>query len=146
MSIEKAMIRKTLQPWKITGEENVGYLLYFGFSFAHHLTDILVLYESCRKVDQATYPLLKKKVFGKKEICKTTKKVCYIAYVPSVYFLIGLYYQSIIFCVFICICMDQVMTVADKCFNGKTVSAGTRVKYTKPKLTNPKPFRLRTDV
>ncbi|XP_010449689.1 PREDICTED: uncharacterized protein LOC104731882 [Camelina sativa] len=65
-----------------------------------------------RKVDQATYPLLKKKVFGKKENCKTTQKV---------------------------------MTVADKCFNGKTVSAGTRVKYTKPKLTNPKPFRLRTD-
>ncbi|CAH8276341.1 unnamed protein product [Arabidopsis lyrata] len=65
-----------------------------------------------RKVDQATYPLLKKKVFGKKEICKTTQKV---------------------------------MTVADKCFNGKTVSADTRVKYTKPKLTNPKPFRLRTD-
>jgi hypothetical protein len=65
-----------------------------------------------RNLDQATYPLLKKKVFGKKEICKTTQKV---------------------------------MTVADKCFNGKTVSAGTRVKYTKPKLTNPKPFRLRTD-
>ncbi|KAG7547243.1 hypothetical protein ISN44_As12g025000 [Arabidopsis suecica] len=65
-----------------------------------------------RKVDQATYPLLKKKVFGKKDICKTTQKV---------------------------------MTVADKCFNGKTGSAGTRVKYTKPKLTNPKPFRLRTD-
>ncbi|KAL1194622.1 hypothetical protein V5N11_031445 [Cardamine amara subsp. amara] len=66
-----------------------------------------------RKDEQATYhPLLKKKVFGKKEICKTTQKV---------------------------------MTGADKCFNGKTVSAGTRVKYTKPKLTNPKPFRLRTD-
>ncbi|CAA0395550.1 unnamed protein product [Arabidopsis thaliana] len=65
-----------------------------------------------RNLDQPTYPLLKKKVFGKKEICKTTQKV---------------------------------MTVADKCFNGKTVSAGTRVKYTKPKLTNPKPFRLRTD-
>ncbi|KAG7620779.1 hypothetical protein ISN44_As04g017510 [Arabidopsis suecica] len=65
-----------------------------------------------RSLDQATYPLLKKKVFGKKEICKTTQKV---------------------------------MTVADKCFNGKTVSTGTRVKYTKPKLTNPKPFRLRTD-
>ena len=42
--------------------------------------------------------------------------------------------------------MNQVMTVADKCKNGKTGSAGTRVKYTKPKLTNPKPFRLRTDV
>ncbi|KFK26760.1 hypothetical protein AALP_AA8G290000 [Arabis alpina] len=37
------------------------------------------------------------------------------------------------------------MTIADKCFSGKTVSASTRVKYTKPKLTNPKPFRLRTD-
>ncbi|KAJ4881104.1 Uncharacterized protein Rs2_38159 [Raphanus sativus] len=36
--------------------------------------------------------------------------------------------------------------IADNCFNGKTVSANnTRVKYTKPKLTNPKPFRLRTD-
>ncbi|XP_010434737.1 PREDICTED: uncharacterized protein LOC104718655 [Camelina sativa] len=65
-----------------------------------------------RKVDQATYPLLRKKVFGKKENFKTTQKV---------------------------------MTAADKCFNGKTVSACTRVKYTKPKLTNPKPFRLRTD-
>nr|CAC82614.1 hypothetical protein [Capsella rubella] len=65
-----------------------------------------------RKFDQATYPLLKKKVFGKKEIWKTTQKV---------------------------------MTAADKCFNNKTVSSGTRVKYTKPKLTNPKPFRLRTD-
>lgn len=42
--------------------------------------------------------------------------------------------------------MNQGMTVADKCFNGKAVSASTRVKYTKPKLTNPKPFRLRTDV
>lgn len=39
--------------------------------------------------------------------------------------------------------LNQAMTAADKCFNGKTVSA---VKYTKPKLTNPKPFRLRTDV
>ncbi|CAE6191955.1 unnamed protein product [Arabidopsis arenosa] len=48
-----------------------------------------------RKVDQATYPRLKKKVFGKKEICKTTQKV---------------------------------MTVADKCFNGKTVSADTRLE------------------
>ncbi|VYS62982.1 unnamed protein product [Arabidopsis thaliana] len=59
-----------------------------------------------RNLDQATYPLLKKKVFGKTQ---------------------------------------KVMTVADKCKNGKTGSAGTRVKYTKPKLTNPKPFRLRTD-
>ncbi|ESQ55739.1 hypothetical protein EUTSA_v10024666mg [Eutrema salsugineum] len=65
-----------------------------------------------RKVDQSTYPLLKNKIFGKKETCKTTQKA---------------------------------MTIADKCFNGKTVSANTRVKYTKPKLTNPKPFRLRTD-
>ncbi|KAJ4912456.1 Uncharacterized protein Rs2_07077 [Raphanus sativus] len=62
-----------------------------------------------RKVDQSPNPLLKKKVFGRKETCKTTQKA---------------------------------MTAADKCFNGKTVSA---VKYTKPKLTNPKPFRLRTD-
>ncbi|KAJ0251244.1 Neurofilament heavy protein [Hirschfeldia incana] len=54
-----------------------------------------------------------RKVFGKKENCKTTQKG---------------------------------MTVADNCFNGKTVLANnTRVKYTKPKLTNPKPFRLRTD-
>ncbi|KAL0716781.1 hypothetical protein Bca4012_066103 [Brassica carinata] len=37
------------------------------------------------------------------------------------------------------------MTIADTCLNGKTVSANTGVKYTKPKLTNPKPFRLRTD-
>ncbi|CAA7040338.1 unnamed protein product [Microthlaspi erraticum] len=64
----------------------------------------------CRKVDQATYPLLKKKVFGKKE---TTQKAMTVA--------------------------------ADKCFNGKTVSANNRLKYTKPKLTNPKPFRLRTN-
>ncbi|KAL0754166.1 hypothetical protein Bca101_091834 [Brassica carinata] len=39
----------------------------------------------------------------------------------------------------------SVMTIVDNCFNGKTVSATSRVKYTKPKLTNPKPFRLRTD-
>ncbi|KAL9287130.1 hypothetical protein AtEden1_Chr4g0293061 [Arabidopsis thaliana] len=62
--------------------------------------------DNYRNLDQATYPLLKKKVFGKTQ---------------------------------------KVMTVADKCKNGKTGSAGTRVKYTKPKLTNPKPFRLRTD-
>nr|VDD55194.1 unnamed protein product [Brassica oleracea] len=37
------------------------------------------------------------------------------------------------------------MTIVDNCFNGKTISATSRVKYTKPKLTNPKPFRLRTD-
>uniref|UniRef100_A0A1J3FFV9 Uncharacterized protein n=2 Tax=Noccaea caerulescens TaxID=107243 RepID=A0A1J3FFV9_NOCCA len=38
---------------------------------------------------------------------------------------------------------QKAMTIAaDKCFNGKTVSAN---KYTKPKLTNPKPFRLRTN-
>lgn len=42
--------------------------------------------------------------------------------------------------------LNQAMTIADKCFNGKTVSANPTVKYTKPKLTNPKPFRLRTDV
>ncbi|KAJ0236752.1 Neurofilament heavy protein [Hirschfeldia incana] len=64
-----------------------------------------------RKVDQSPNPLLKKKVFGRKETCKTTQKA---------------------------------MAIADKC-NGKTVSANPHVKYTKPKLTNPKPFRLRTD-
>ncbi|KAF3531296.1 hypothetical protein DY000_02038802, partial [Brassica cretica] len=65
-----------------------------------------------RKVDQSPSPMVKKKVFGRKETCKTTPKA---------------------------------MTIADKCFNGKTVSANPTVKYTKPKLTNPKPFRLRTD-
>ncbi|KAF8057705.1 hypothetical protein N665_1256s0013 [Sinapis alba] len=65
-----------------------------------------------RKVDQSPNPLLKKKVFGRKETCKTTQKA---------------------------------MTIADKCFSSKTVSANPPVKYTKPKLTNPKPFRLRTD-
>ncbi|KAF8083856.1 hypothetical protein N665_0748s0001 [Sinapis alba] len=65
-----------------------------------------------RKVDQSPNPLLKKKVFGRKETCKTTQKA---------------------------------MTIADKCSSGKTVSANPIVKYTKPKLTNPKPFRLRTD-
>ncbi|CAF2150630.1 BnaA01g18040D [Brassica napus] len=65
-----------------------------------------------RKVDQSPSPMVKRKVFGRKETCKTTPKA---------------------------------MTIADKCFNGKTVSANPTVKYTKPKLTNPKPFRLRTD-
>ncbi|KAL0874001.1 hypothetical protein Bca101_023706 [Brassica carinata] len=65
-----------------------------------------------RKVDQSPNPLSKKKVFGRKEACKTTQKT---------------------------------MTIADKCFSGKTVSSNPPVKYTKPKLTNPKPFRLRTD-
>ncbi|CAH8317125.1 unnamed protein product [Eruca vesicaria subsp. sativa] len=65
-----------------------------------------------RKVDQSPNPLSRKKVFGRKETCKTTQKA---------------------------------MAIADKCFNGKTVSTNPTVKYTKPKLTNPKPFRLRTD-
>nr|VDC75459.1 unnamed protein product [Brassica rapa] len=65
-----------------------------------------------RFFDQSPSPMVKKKVFGRKETCKTTPKA---------------------------------MTIADKCFNGKTVSANPTVKYTKPKLTNPKPFRLRTD-
>jgi len=63
--------------------------------FVHHLTDILVLCGSCRNLDQATYPLLKKKVFGKKEICKTTQKVCY----KPMYFLIGLYYHLL--CIYV---------------------------------------------
>ncbi|CAN8231718.1 unnamed protein product [Cochlearia groenlandica] len=63
-----------------------------------------------RKVNQATNPPVKRKVFDKKETCKTIQKA-----------------------------------MEDKCFNGKIVSANTRVKYAKPKLTHPKPFRLRTD-
>lgn len=36
---------------------------------------ILVLSESCRKVDQSPSPMVKRKVFGRKETCKTTPKV-----------------------------------------------------------------------
>lgn len=36
---------------------------------------ILVLSESCRKVDHPPSPMVKKKVFGRKETCKTTPKV-----------------------------------------------------------------------
>lgn len=94
--------------------------------------------ENSSALDNNSSRCRKKKVFGKKE---TNQKVRTISSSMSsaIFFSYVIGYVLLIYFL-----LNQAMTIAaDKCFNGKTVSAN---KYTKPKLTNPKPFRLRTNV